>query len=972
MSANYGRHEGQPRPSKGSPDPAVVVCPQCGNPLPQQTVGGSCPRCLMGFALTDTLADVDESGFSRLGGGLPKEFGRYTIVRRLGQGTMGIVYLGRDSQLGRLVAIKVPLFGTSSENAVVDRFQREVRSAAALRHPNICPIHDVGQIDGTWYMTMAYIEGRSLADLIAAGTELSVWLAVQMVRKMALALAEAHRQGVIHRDLKPANVMIDHRDEPLIMDFGLARRRQEDLKVTRSGTLVGTPAYMPPEQVRGEDTTPASDIYSLGVIFYELLTRRLPFHGELFDVLSQIVQSSPPAPSTIVPGLSDELDAVCMRALAKNPKDRFESMEEFAGRLSNYLQRVEPRETTIAAPPLLSQRWWRRMPSSVGYGLACAGGCLLILVALAVFWSRTPAEPPQSAQAQALGRETSPDSETAESEDRDQPSAEQQTDNEAQTVENSDLNNLVMGRYLCFVDRNWDQGLPLLAQSSDEGLRSLALRELAVGELSGESLIAENVSLADSWDEFARREVNPAIEAAMKARAAERYQTVLGSLHGTQANRVRAWLTEYSAGQTPSAATAAAEQAATDVEKPAAAFESAGDSNSAGQSTARSAETSTDGGETGKVLVRMALSELRRIDSERRALAEEVKESLARRDIDIPQALVKATGEVARLNRLGEELTNEIREIDITARDLQKQRATEENRFAVLSIDRKLQLLAQRRVRAVQRGTGYAKELRGQSTEIERLQSELVRLRHRIEQSTTIARRLLGQAFWAAEPTGSFSGDDYLQIAQVFTNWLGANGRQSDTRALALANADQLDSATEDAKQAVHFNPKSSLALAAQGYVKAKTGQEAEAIRELTRSLRLAPRFSAGYLVRALVYRQTGKDESALRDLQRAVDLMPSNTWIHCHLALQFAASREAQHRDGARAAKHAQIACSGTEGDSWVWHFALAAARAELGQFSEALVAQQAAIELAPTERKPLLKERLLRYQSDQPYRFE
>src|SRR5262245_8341633 len=232
---------------------------------------------------------------------LPETFGRYRIVRPLGEGGMGSVYLAQDTQLDRLVALKVPRLGDDEQPAPHElaRFFREARAAASLSHPNLCPIHDVGEIGGTPYLTMAYLEGRLLSDIIESGPMAQRSCAL-IVRRLAQALQGAHARGVIHRDLKPSNIMINTRNEPVVMDFGLARREHPmETRLTRTGTALGTPAYMPPEQIRGEpdEIGPASDIYALGVILYELVTGRLPFAGSAYAVLARILTEVPVPPS---------------------------------------------------------------------------------------------------------------------------------------------------------------------------------------------------------------------------------------------------------------------------------------------------------------------------------------------------------------------------------------------------------------------------------------------------------------------------------------------------------------------------------------------------------------------------------------------------------------------------------------------------------------------------------------------------
>jgi predicted Ser/Thr protein kinase len=272
---------------------------------------------------------------------LPAPFGRYTLNKLLGRGGMGAVYLAHDRQLDRPVALKIPRFGVNPSVEDEERFLREARAAAMLSHPNLCPVYDVGQIGGVSYLTMAYIEGQSLAEMIREGCLPPPPELVRLVAQMALAMQEAHRRGVIHRDLKPANVMIDLRGQPVITDFGLARRGPEtgDVRLTHSGMVMGTPAYMPPEQVNGavHAVGPACDIYSLGVILYELLAGRLPFLGAVGDLMAQIVTVAPPPPSQFRPGLAAELDTICLKALAKDPARRFASMQEFAAALQGHV-----------------------------------------------------------------------------------------------------------------------------------------------------------------------------------------------------------------------------------------------------------------------------------------------------------------------------------------------------------------------------------------------------------------------------------------------------------------------------------------------------------------------------------------------------------------------------------------------------------------------------------------------------------
>lgn len=245
---------------------------------------------------------------------------------------MGAVYLAHDTTLDRPVALKIPQFTGNVEMAAA-RFLREAQSAASLHHPNICPIYDLGAIDGTHFLAMAFVAGEPLSSRVGSHQPMDPGEASRFVHQTALAMQYAHDKGVIHRDLKPANIMIDDRGEPVVMDFGLARRRDaSNLQLTIEGEFMGTPSYMPPEQVAGEVARmgPASDIYSLGVVLYQLLTGVLPFRGDLLALLGQVVADDPPPPSTRRNGLSKRFDAICLKAMAKKPEERWKSMRAMA------------------------------------------------------------------------------------------------------------------------------------------------------------------------------------------------------------------------------------------------------------------------------------------------------------------------------------------------------------------------------------------------------------------------------------------------------------------------------------------------------------------------------------------------------------------------------------------------------------------------------------------------------------------
>lgn len=264
-------------------------------------------------------------------GAVPGTFGRYRIVRPIGRGGMGTVDLAYDTLLDREVALKRPRFG--GDPRLIARFDREARILARFAHPNLCPVYDVGRLDGVPYLTMPFLKGETLASLLGRQGPLPEPEAVRIAIRIAHGMAYAHEAGVVHRDLKPANIVIDGRGEPIVVDFGLARREgPHDHVSTEEGGLLGTPAYLPPEQIGGDSRAigPLSDVYSLGVVLYEGLAGRLPFRGSVPEILRQILSSDPDPISAHRPDIDPRLEAICRTALAKLPTDRFHSMSAFA------------------------------------------------------------------------------------------------------------------------------------------------------------------------------------------------------------------------------------------------------------------------------------------------------------------------------------------------------------------------------------------------------------------------------------------------------------------------------------------------------------------------------------------------------------------------------------------------------------------------------------------------------------------
>jgi serine/threonine-protein kinase len=285
---------------------------------------------------------------------LPEHLGRYEIIGELGRGAMGVVYRARDPLIDRIVAVKTIGAGLSrlEAEAFGQRFDREVKSAGRLNHPNIVTIHDVGKNTDGAYIAMEYLDGKSLREILDSGVVLAPQTIADIAAQIAEGLAFAHKNGIVHCDIKPANVMVLANGQVKITDFGIALLPTGSRTV--AGHVFGSPKYISPEQVVGRQVDARSDIFSLGAVTYEMLTGVPPFNGaDLDDILSRVINETPVAPSTRRRGLSVAFDVVVGKALAKHPNERYQSAQDMA----DDLRHLASETTSIVAGPLRAARF---------------------------------------------------------------------------------------------------------------------------------------------------------------------------------------------------------------------------------------------------------------------------------------------------------------------------------------------------------------------------------------------------------------------------------------------------------------------------------------------------------------------------------------------------------------------------------------------------------------------------------------
>ncbi|WP_197443831.1 WD40 repeat domain-containing serine/threonine-protein kinase [Maioricimonas rarisocia] len=349
-------------------------CAVCGQTFPVSRTTSSAPAatCTGINPYAETVTGDDAGGSDASNVKHPQKIGRFILERELGSGAFGTVYRAHDPQLDRPVAIKLLKFAPDSEERIA-RFLAEAKAAAQLHHPNIVALYENGEFEGQHYIVAEFVDGHPLSAIISDATY-DYQKCVQWIRDVSRALSYAHDQGVIHRDIKPANIMLDVQSKPRLMDFGLAKRIDHDSSMTTDGLVLGTPAYMPPEQARAEHDIvgPRADQYSMGAVLYELLTRQKPFDGSMHAVLAYKAGNQlPPSIHSVAPDVPKDVVAICEKAMQVSPDDRYESVRDFAEDLDRYLK-GRPIQARFAGPIERTIKWVRREPLVGGLSVAVA------------------------------------------------------------------------------------------------------------------------------------------------------------------------------------------------------------------------------------------------------------------------------------------------------------------------------------------------------------------------------------------------------------------------------------------------------------------------------------------------------------------------------------------------------------------------------------------------------------------------
>jgi TolB-like protein/Tfp pilus assembly protein PilF/predicted Ser/Thr protein kinase len=335
---------------------AAAACSICGEPL---NAKGDCLACLLRTGLDESLVEIK----------LDTSFvcGDYELLEEIGRGGQAVVYRARQKSLNRIVALKVIGFGHWETTPHLKRFRHEAEAAASLEHPQIVPIYEIGESDGSCYFSMKFVEGGQLAEVLKRES-MSTQRAAELLAKIARTVHFAHQHGILHRDIKPGNILLDRQGEPHLTDFGLARLLEQESTITHSSDVLGTPSYMSPEQAAGrtKELTAATDVYSLGAVFYQMLTGEPPFAGETtYETIRLVLESEPRNPRLRNTKIDRELSTICLKCLEKDPKRRYSSALALAEDLEHWLKHepIQARRTGVIAR---GKKWLQRNPTAAG------------------------------------------------------------------------------------------------------------------------------------------------------------------------------------------------------------------------------------------------------------------------------------------------------------------------------------------------------------------------------------------------------------------------------------------------------------------------------------------------------------------------------------------------------------------------------------------------------------------------------
>jgi TolB-like protein len=335
---------------------AAAACSICGEPL---NAKGDCLVCLLRTGLDESLVEIKvDTSFV---------CGDYELLEEIGRGGQAVVYRARQKSLNRIVALKVIGFGHWESTPHLKRFRHEAEAAASLEHPQIVPIYEIGESDGSCYFSMKFVEGGQLAGVLKRES-MSTRRAAELLAKIARTVHFAHQHGILHRDIKPGNILLDRQGEPHLTDFGLARLLEQESTITHSSDVLGTPSYMSPEQAAGrtKELTAATDVYSLGAVFYQMLTAEPPFAGgTTYETIRLVLESEPRNPRVRNAKIDRELSTICLKCLDKDPKRRYSSALALAEDLERWLRHepIQARRTGVFGR---GKKWLQRNPTAAG------------------------------------------------------------------------------------------------------------------------------------------------------------------------------------------------------------------------------------------------------------------------------------------------------------------------------------------------------------------------------------------------------------------------------------------------------------------------------------------------------------------------------------------------------------------------------------------------------------------------------